>query len=473
MSETGLQAGATRIEITPQRDVSLAGEVGWYRPGKYVDMPLYARLLVIEAEGQKICFVSLDVTIVTAAVTARIRAAIETACGVPPAAIMVHATQVHAAPALGSFMFDEDFPPLDAEFEWLSGAEGHYADFVVERIAAAAAAVTLEPVRLRAGSGIEGRIQFNRRAVTDDGSVRMPGPRWVEPLGPTYIRYLEGPTDPELGVVCLQGQGPKPVALLLHHTGHPVNVFPQPVVSGDWPGAWAAEMERLHPGCVALVANGCCGNINPWDPFDPEYRPDHRRMGRLLAEGTQKVLEHAETDAGQKVAALHRRLSLPLRQVEAELLAQAEAVIKQHPQPQWTSAGGYQGYEGGAGTAAGVKTVDREWMVAASVLSVHLQQQRVGDLDYEMQVFRLGDTALVGLAGEPFVEGQLRLKMESPARPTLVAHCCNMYCGYLPIPAAFARGGHEVTTRYWAKLRPEALDQVVDAAGGMLKEVFR
>ena len=80
--------------------------------------------------------------------------------------------------------------------------------------------------------------------------------------------------------------------------------------------------------------------------------------------------------------------------------------------------------------------------------------------------------ALVGLAGEPFVEGQLRLKMASPAHRTLVAHCCNMYCGYLPIPEAFARGGHEVETRFWSKMIPEALDMVVGETEKMLAELF-
>ena len=67
----------------------------------------------------------------------------------------------------------------------------------------------------------------------------MPGPSWPQPLGPTYIRYLEGPTDPEVGVLCVQSLSARPIALILHHTGHPVNVFPQAVISADWPGAWA------------------------------------------------------------------------------------------------------------------------------------------------------------------------------------------------------------------------------------------
>ena len=472
--DTPLRAGAARIEITPQSDVSLAGEVGWYRPGKYVDSALNARVLILEQGLQKLCFISLDVTIVTEPVANRIRAAVERTCKIPQSAVMVHATQVHAAPALGSFMFDQDLPPLPPECTWLAGGEAHFAEFVEERVVRAAQEANehLEPARLRAGSGIEGRIQFNRRAVTDDGSVRMPGPRWPMPLGPTYIRYLEGPTDPEVGVLCVQSLSARPIALLMHHTGHPVNVFPQAVISSDWPGAWADEMERLHPNSVALVANGCCGNINPWNPFDPDYRPDHRKMGQMLASVTQQVLENSDSEDDCQLKATSVRLPIAIRQVEPELLAKAQKMLAENPDPIWNEDNAYRGYEGDSPVPAGTRVIDSEWIQSASIVSVDLQRQREKNLHYEIQTFRIGRSALVGLAGEPFVEGQLALKMASPAFKTLVAHCCNMYCGYLPIPEAFARGGHEVETRFWSKLVPEGLPMVLRQTENMLQELF-
>jgi hypothetical protein len=93
-------------------------------------------------------------------------------------------------------------------------------------------------------------------------------------------------------------------------------------------------------------------------------------------------------------------------------------------------------------------------------------------LDYEIQAMRIGNTAIVGLPGEPFVEGQLRLKMASPAAHTIVAHCTSHYAGYLPTREAVPRGGHECETRFWSKLEPDALDTVIDAAVEVLNELF-
>jgi hypothetical protein len=111
-------------------------------------------------------------------------------------------------------------------------------------------------------------------------------------------------------------------------------------------------------------------------------------------------------------------------------------------------------------------------MKAASVMSVHLMKERERELDYEIQVFRVGRTAFVGLPGEPFVEGQLRIKLASPTYPTYVAHCTSHYVGYVPIREAFPHGGHEVETRFWSKLTPDALEMIVEAATETLHEVF-
>jgi hypothetical protein len=99
-------------------------------------------------------------------------------------------------------------------------------------------------------------------------------------------------------------------------------------------------------------------------------------------------------------------------------------------------------------------------------------RQRSPVFEYEVQVLRIGDTAFVGLLGEPFVECGLRIKLASPTYPTYIVHCTTTYVGYIPIREAFDRGGHEVNTRYWAKLVPEAIDLIVEGATGVLRDVF-
>jgi len=462
---SALRAGAAQIEITPPAGTHLAGSIGVHRPARSVLDPLYAKALVLERGGRKLCILALDVTIITRPWTERIRAAAAD-LGFDPDAVMVHAIQTHTAPPIGHFMLDEDFAGVAGEREWLRGGETAFYEAATGKAIAAirAANESLQPVQVGVASAIKDGLAWNRRGVMRDGKACMP---WLysslqQPLGPTHIRYLEGPTDPEVGVMCFRRADGRMLAMLLHYTCHPVNVFARPpglVVSADWPGAWAAEMRAMcGESCVPLVLNGCCGNINPWPPFEPDFTPDHRRMGRALAQVAGRIIEQLTFGDEAALDWRVKHVPLPIREVAPKQLAAARKVLEQHPQPKWSS----EKRDAVAG----------EWMSAAGIVSVDLMRRREPELAYEIQALRIGDTAIVGLPGEPFVEGQLAIKIGSPTYPTYVAHCTTQYVGYLPTRDAFARGGHEVATSYWAKLRPEALEVVVEYGVGLLKDLF-
>ncbi|HUT73466.1 MAG TPA: hypothetical protein VM221_01370 [Armatimonadota bacterium] len=460
-----LRAGAAQVEITPPAGAHLAGSIGRFRPAQSVLDPLYAKALVLERGDRKLCLLTLDVTIITRPWTEHIRAA-AAELGFAHDAVMVHAIQTHSAPSVGHFMLDDDFPNVPAEFEWLRGGETRFAERAAQGAIEAIrhADDCLQPVQVGAGSAVNDRLAFNRRGVTRDGTAIMP---WLysslqHPLGPTDVRYLEGPTDPEVGAVCLRDADGRMVAMVLHHTCHPVNVFthlPNLVVSADWPGAWAEEMRRIYgPDCVPLVINGCCGNINPWPPFEPDFVCDHRRMGRELAETAGRIIERMMFREEETLDSRRREVPLAIREVAPEALAAAREALAGHSQPPWADD---------ERTA-----VSGEWISASQLVSVDLLRRREPEMPYEIQVLRVGDIAIVGLPGEPFVEGQLAIKIGSPTYPTYVAHCTTQYVGYVPTREALARGGHEVNTSYWAKLCPEALDVVVENAIGLLGEVF-
>ena len=460
-----IRAGAAAIDITPDAGTHLAGSgMGERRPAQSVMDPLYARAVIFESGDRRVCIVTLDVTIVTGDYTEKIRTAISEQTGVAPDAIMVHATQTHSAPSVGHLMLDPDFP-LDTtpETEYLRGAERAYANFAAEAAVCAAvgAAENLQPVRIGLGRGILGGLAFNRRGVRRDGTILMPKPQGREnqPLGITDLCYLEGPIDPEVGVLCVQGMDMKPVALLMHYTCHPVNVFGNRetyyAVSSDWPGAWVREIQdSFGREAVPVVVNGCCGNINPWHPFDPDCRPDHRRMGRELAAMTQRVLHSMRFTESNLLDWRLEHVRLPYRDIPLKRRQEVEEILKHNPQPP-------RGENG---------EVDPRWFRAASTRSVELCRKRDPEFPYEIQVLQIGDAVIVGLPGEPFVEGQLAIKVNSTSPYTFVAHVTTHYVGYLPTREAYTRGGHEANedVTYWAKLAPGSLETVQERAVALI-----
>ncbi len=464
-----LSAGAAMIDITPPAGTHLAGSgAGDHRPVQAVMDPLFAKAIVFEAVGRRVCLVILDLTIVTGEYTDQIRAAIYEQTGIERDAIMVQATQTHSAPSLGYFMLDPDFPLVTSEeTEYLRGAERAYGDRAASAAVEAAveAAGRLQPVRIGLGRGVLGDLAFNRRGIRRDGTIAMPKPlgREHQPFGISDICYLEGPMDPEVGVCCVQDMNMKPLAFLLHYTCHPVNVYGNRetfrAVSADWPGAWAWEMQQVFGHeAVPLVVNGCCGNINPWHPFDQDFQPDHQRMGRGLSCLSERIV-HNMTFAGNAVLDTRiDRIGLPFREVPDERLREVDAMLAEYPKPTREANG----------------QVEPRWFRAASTRSVELCRQRDGEFSYEIQAFRIGDLCIIGLPGEPFVEGQLALKLNSPASYLFPAHLTTHYVGYLPTREAYSRGGHEANedVTYWAKLAPGCLETVIERARDQVQELF-
>ena len=119
---TALHAGAGMTDITPDFGIQLAGDIGRCRPCEEIRDRLYARALVLEADGRRCCLLTTDLLAATNAYADLIRAGAARALGIAPADVCFAVTQNHASPNLGhSFVRDTCtlFPP---EYPWLRGA---------------------------------------------------------------------------------------------------------------------------------------------------------------------------------------------------------------------------------------------------------------------------------------------------------------------------------------------------------------
>jgi hypothetical protein len=456
VTSTSISAGAAMVDITPDMGIQIDGDIGRRRPVEEIRDPLYARALVLESGSATCCVLSLDLCSVSKHSTRLIRQKASQQFGIAPEAIMIHAVQNHAAPSIGSDMVSDDYTDLPSDLWFIRGGDERYHGPAVEGILSAIgeACKALQPVQVKAGRGVDGRVAFNRRFVMRDGSVRT-----HPPVCDPNILYCEGPTDPEVGVVTLAGESGV-VAVLLHHTCHPVHGYPEGWISAGWPGAWAKLVgEHWGPGCVCLVLNGACGNICHGSHLDPTQRDDYAEIGRVLTETVVRALPELKHVAPATLRWGSHSLSIPRRKLDAQELASAQALLARHPEPIWLDD---------AKTA-----IDWDWVYAVTLMDLASTRERESQYDYEVQVIRLGEIAIIALEGEPFVEAQLAIKQRSPAPYTFPAHNSNGYAGYLPTRAALELGGYETRTATWSQLAPEALEMVQDGALGLLAEVFR
>lgn len=451
-----IRAGAAMVDITPEMGTQIAGDIGRHRPVEEIREPTYARALVLECGGQRCAIVALDVATIDQAHAAQIRAGANRRFSLEPEAVLIHATQTHAAPAVGNFMISERIA-LPHELWFIRGGDNRYHPMVVEGVLAALedAIKGLQPVTMQAGRATDGRVAFNRRFIMRDGTART----HPFPLGSPDILYCEGPVDPEVSVLTFTNGAGEAVAALLHHTCHPVHGYPQRWVSSGWPGAWAQGVcELLGTQCVPLVLNGMCGNIHHTNHLDPDYVDDYHAMGRKLTQTTARILGNLESIAVPGITCRSRTLPIPYRELSAEQIAADEAYLAMHPEPVWLDRA--------------AEAIEWEWIYANARKDLRLRREERPEYPFELQAIRLGDVAILGVEGEPFVEAQLDIKETSPARYTIGAHMANGCAGYIPTKRALARGGYETRPGTWSMLCADGLEMMTAAAKAMLDDLF-
>jgi len=193
--------------------------------------------------------------------------------------------------------------------------------------------------------------------------------------------------------------------------------------------------------------------------MSPDVDLRYKMTAEKLMETASKAMEKT-VEVGNPVCLFTRDvLSLPLRKLSSKVIAKDKKFLLEHPEPLWRDE---------SKTA-----VEWEWIYAISRLDLAETQKRTMVQDYEIQAFRIGDFAMLGVKGEPFVEMQLAVKKASPAPYTFVAHFCNGYAGYLPTRRAFEGGGYETRTGAGSRWDKSALERVEKASKAMLRSLWK
>lgn len=463
-----VNAGFGIADITPAEGVHLGGGTpGAYRPVRFVRRRLYAKASIFRAE-KTVCVIELDVLIISKKYCDKIKALITERLGIPYEAIMVFSIQSHSAPFVGDCMLDSDFPlKISKDEEFLTGNISDYSDFLCEQAAKAAtdAYNDITELKMDVKSGLKHGLAFCRRIIKRDNTMVMftNTSSKLHPLGPE-VSHLESPADDEVGVVCFK-RGTDIVSSMLHFTCHPVNDYCTRSLynctSPDWCGVWAEELQKkLNIRSVPSVLNGCCGNINPHDPYEADLVVSSERMGNELAAFAERITLSMSFDNADTPAVVdYTYTEVPMNYGEIPEKLRKEVVDMIENGPVLREENGDFNYE---------------WSMAASTYSTLCVQKREPLFMYPVQVFRVGGLAIVALAGEPFTDTQLEIKLKSKAPMTYITHCANKYVGYMPPKKSFAYNGHEThyNRTYWAKLAPGSIEKARDAALAGIDELF-
>jgi hypothetical protein len=218
-----------------------------------------------------------------------------------------------------------------------------------------------------------------------------------------------------------------------------------------------AMVERAAPGCEhCAFLQGAAGSINP--VRDTTGFEDVARYGLTLAGATLQLLgQMAAPDypvEPERVGAARATVQLPSRPIPP--LAPLEAAVA----------------EARARRDAAPTPEERNRLGGAVLWAEEgVLRARMGDapLTAEVQALRLGDTALVGIPGEPFCEMGLAMKAwDTPLRALCLGYA-NDALGYMAPPAAWDEGGYEVSLGTWTLAGPEAFGLLLETGERLVR----
>jgi hypothetical protein len=261
-AKPNLLAGTAKTSITPATEP--------------VHDPMFARCLILELDGRRYAFVSVDLP---GMASNRVKQVCREKYGIDH--LMLCASHNHSAP----FRYSK------------TDYSAFYEDRVIECVKDAAAGMFEATVC--AGRKNFPQLGFIRLIVRDDGHARE---SWYHDEHHSYLnreRIPYGPVDDEVGVLKISDAEGRPRVIVMNYACHADAVCDNYEISADYPGAAAKKVEEAFGGSVnCLFVNGAAGNVAPLftvprrtgpdDPLKTDYS-QMEKMGAVLAHETVKV----------------------------------------------------------------------------------------------------------------------------------------------------------------------------------------
>jgi len=257
------KASVVKIDITPSDPQNLLG----YGPRNSTGTndPIFHKIILLDDGATQFVLISSDICLMSPVEYDKVAARIQKAYGIDPVNIWWSVTHTHSAPEVGSpgmyavYLADRlvELPPAYTEF-----FEQKLIDGVGE------ARNQLVAARLGVGWGFS-QANINRRAVDVNGKASLG-------LNP------DGPTDRRIGLIRIDQQDGKPLALIANYAIHGTVLGPQnTLISGDAPGIVAEYVEEKI-GAPVLFINGAAGNLAPIYSVYPTPSAGHLSQFKVL-----------------------------------------------------------------------------------------------------------------------------------------------------------------------------------------------
>lgn len=437
-----LKAGMAIADISPEKGEELGGYPHYPRHNTGVHDPLQAAAMYLNNGTEEIALVTVDLLFYSKKHVKEVRERIQKACGIPEKHVMISCSHTHSGPWAAGRLDIESLEAGAQQPEEYVKSLNHKIVTAVEN--AKKGAFEAEFTSGTAHCGAESGVGGNRRA---------PG----------------GPHDPLVSVMAVRDKEKKIRGIFVNYTLHPTFIHEwSTVCTADYPGYLKQQLRELHPDAVVGFSQGASGNQSSRYYRQGESFDEAERVGRILGKAAATVLEHAAWSNELPIRTADKSIELELRTFGTE-----EELEKKVAQDKKTYEELYEKYG---------KSENREeyylWqnanlkMLGSEDQLGYVKMQKKGmrielltdENPAEIQVITLGDTCIVGVQGEVFVEYALYIKAMAGYEMVVFNELTNgCLPGYLYTPESLVEGGYETdTSMLGEKFGRHLVDAILD-----------
>jgi neutral ceramidase len=406
------RAGVSKIEITPQGPIWMAGYAARTKPSEGVIAPLFAKALAMEdAKKSRVIFVGTDVIGIPRVVADEIAVQALKQFGVERRELVLNSSHTHSGPVIWPNL-STMYPMNEAQRADVQAYTRTFIERVVQAIGAAIG--DLKPANVDSAIG-KAEFAVHRRLPGEKGIQLAPNPA--------------GPVDHAVPTVQVRGPDGKLRAVLFGYSCHNTTMTGQFYqLNGDYAGFAQAELEAKYTGAAALFATGCAGDQNPNPRSSLELA---KRHGSALAAAVSKAVEGPREELKGRIKTRFQLIDLPF---------------------QYFAKDDFEKELQSANPVAVARA--KEMLRAFETRNVKRR------LPYPIQGVRLGQLTIVALGGEVVVEYCLRLRRELGIPNLFVMAYSNDVMCYIPTKQQIAEGGYEAKDSflYYGTPAPLAAD---------------
>ncbi len=418
LQDASLKIATFDVDATP----SIGSMMAYDRVIRIEELGLRARGIVLIGAEKPIVLCAVDWIGIGNEGHDAFRDRLAKAAGTTRERVAVHTLHQHDAPRCD---FTAESLLNNVGVSDLGPHDGALARDVLNRLSQAmsAAIENAKPItHYGVGTAKVENVASNRRILDVEGKVVAT--RYTTCRDPALRAEPDGVIDPELVSLSFWNQK-APVAVLTYYACHPQSYYRTGIPSPDFPGIARFLRGQDLPNTLHVHFNGAGGNIGAGKYNDGD-KQNRVILAQRVAEGMRKAFDATERKA---IAATDIRWGVS--SVSLPAAKHLDEIQLREKLPNWT----INDYWGSAD--------DLAWLMRC----------RAGH-KIDLTCLNVGNTSILHMPGELFVEYQLAAKAMRTDRVIAMAAYGDYGPGYIGTKIAYSQGGYETSQRA-SKVAPE------------------